>query len=248
MIRKTKAVVLRSVDYSETSQILHLYSRDGGKIHCIVKGARRRGRGRPGPLDFFTLYEILRLEKRPGSLDLLTAAEAVEDFRGLVAEYDPFCAASYAIDLLGEMTLEGQKQPELFDLLISALATLASGGGVASTVFRFEARTLRILGHAPRLGDCGVCRRPIQGRDAWFSCRDGGAICLRCRARDPRRVRVPSEVLGALARYGEPDVPVKLSRKWVDPLRRVLDDYVRYVLEREPKSMKYMRKAVLRHP
>lgn len=242
---RTKAVVLRRIDYSETSQVLHLYGREAGKIHAIAKGAKRRKGSFRSPFDLFTEYEILRIEKRHGELDVLTSAEPLRGFPRLARDYGRFCAASYVLDLVDEMTLEGVRQPEIYDLLVRTLETLQDGGETAPAVFRFEARFLSLLGHFPRLAECGLCRRPVGVRQAFFSCRDGGAVCTRCKPRDPRRVLVPSEVLGALARYGDPKADVKLSRAWLDPLRRILDDYVRHVAEREPKAMRFMRAAVL---
>src|SRR3954464_3204283 len=44
---KTEAVVLRSIRYGEADRILHLYSRERGRIGAIAKGARR-GKSRLG--------------------------------------------------------------------------------------------------------------------------------------------------------------------------------------------------------
>ena len=41
-MQRTRAFVLRRVDFSETSQVVHLYTLDGGKVHGIAKGAKRR--------------------------------------------------------------------------------------------------------------------------------------------------------------------------------------------------------------
>ena len=40
---KTLAIVLRVVEFSETSCVVTLYTRDFGKIGALAKGARRRG-------------------------------------------------------------------------------------------------------------------------------------------------------------------------------------------------------------
>ena len=38
---KTEAIVLRSIRYGEADRILHLYSRQRGRVGAIAKGARK---------------------------------------------------------------------------------------------------------------------------------------------------------------------------------------------------------------
>ncbi len=244
--QKTLAISLRRFDYSETSQILHLYSRDHGKIHCIAKGAKRKKSAFHGPFDVLVLYEVIRLEKQPGALDLLTSAEAVRDYREVREDYPRFAAASYLCDLVDEFTLEGQPEPAIFELLRDSLEALARKAGLAQTVFAFEAQLLRILGHAPRIDECGSCKRRLAGPEAYFSAHDGGAICIRCRPKDASRILVKRPVLDAIGAFSAgKTVKLTIIPHFVDHLRRAMDYYVRYVLDREPKSMRFMREALL---
>jgi recombinational DNA repair protein (RecF pathway) len=41
MLTRDRAVCIRTVDYSETSQILTLFGRLSGKIRAIAKGSKR---------------------------------------------------------------------------------------------------------------------------------------------------------------------------------------------------------------
>jgi len=245
-LHKTLAISLRRFDYSETSQILHLYTRDLGKVHCIAKGAKRKKSAFHGPFDVLVLYEIIRLEKQPGALDLLTSAEAVRDYREVREDYARFGAASYLCDLVDEFTLEGQPEPEIFELLLGSLDALSKNRSLAQTVFAFEARLLRVLGHAPRVDECGSCRRRLAGPEAYFSAHDGGAVCTRCRPKDASRILVKRPVLDAIGAFGAgKTVNLAIMPHFVDHLRRAMDYYVRYVLDREPKSMRFMREALL---
>lgn len=245
--RKSLALILRVFDYSETSQVVHFYARELGRTHAIAKGSKRRKSAFRGGFDVLTLVEILRIEKDPGTLDLLTSAETLDIYPELRRDWARFSAAGYAMDLLDEFTPEGMPQPELFDLARGTLDALEGGGGVAECVFRFEALFLDLLGHFPRLDTCGTCRRPLSGSDAWFSVRDGGVHCGRCPPRDPLRLPVKRVVLDGLAalRDGRP-FKLKIYAGFTSDLRRLLDFHIKYVFDREPKSARFMREAVLR--
>lgn len=245
--QRTLAISLRKVDYGETSQIVHLYTRDLGKVHCIAKGAKRKNSAFHGPFDVLTLYDIVRLEKQPGNLDLLTAAEALRDFREVRSDFARFSAASYACDLVDALTLEGQPQPDLFDLLRATLEQLATSREIAQSTFAFEAQLLRILGHMPRMDSCGACRGKLRGPEAYFSARDGGAVCVRCRPKDPSRILLKRPIFDAFAALGAGrEVNFKVFANFPDHLRRAMDYYIRFLLDGEPRSTRFMRDAILR--
>lgn len=244
--QRTLAITLRRYDYSETSQVLHLYTRDYGKVHCLAKGAKRPKSSFRGAFDVLALCDVIRLEKQPGALDLLTAAEILRDYREVRLDVRRFGAASYVCDLVDEFTLEGQPQPDLFDLLRLTLEGLAAGRPLVASVFTFEMRLLRILGHIPRLGECGSCLRRLSGPEAYFSARDGGAVCIRCRPKDASRILAKRPLFDALAGFAEGrSVNLGIFPDFVDRLRRIMDYYIRSLLEHEPKSMRFMREAVL---
>jgi len=244
---KSLALTLRVIDYSETSQIVHLYARELGRIHAIAKGSKRKKSSFRGGFDVVTLVEILRIEKEPGTLDLLTSAETLEIYPELRRDWLRFSAAAYALDLLDEFTPEGVPHPELFDAARATLEAIEAGASVVECVFRYEARFLDLLGHFPRLDACGTCRRALTGSDAWFSVRDGGVHCGRCPPRDPLRMSVKRVVLDGLAAMREGRTfNVRIYSGFANDVRRLLDSHFRYVFDREPKSARFMREAVLR--
>ena len=50
---KTEAIVLRGVDFSESSRIVTFLSPERGRLTCIAKGARRKNSGVSAVLDTF---------------------------------------------------------------------------------------------------------------------------------------------------------------------------------------------------
>lgn len=245
-LRRAAAVVLRAIDYSETSQVVHLYTRELGKVHAIAKGSKRRHSAFHGPFDVLVRADVVRMEKEPGTLDLLTSAETVREYRALRADYARFVAASYAADLVDDATSEGMPQPGLYDALVAALESLDSGAPVPETVFRFEAALLEQLGHFPRLGTCGRCGRPPAGSEVWFSPKDGGILCVSCPPKDSVRVLVKRVVVDGLeAMRARRAFNVGAYPGFVPELRQLLDLHLRWALDREPKSMRAMREAVL---
>jgi DNA repair protein RecO (recombination protein O) len=74
------ALVLYAVDFSETSSVVTLFTREFGKIRGLAKGARRLKGPFESALDLLAISRIVFLRKSPGSLDLLTEAQVVRRF------------------------------------------------------------------------------------------------------------------------------------------------------------------------
>jgi len=92
--------------------------------------------------------------------------------------------------------------------------------------------------------DCGVCHKPISRPDAYFSVRDGGALCVECRPREERWFPVRRAALESIARFSEGDMPKEvMKRPLVVEIRQIFDALVRYHLERDLPSARFLREV-----
>lgn len=227
---RTRGVCLRAIDYSETSQVLHFFTRDSGKVHAIAKGSKRAKSKFGGPLDLLCEYDLVRVEKLE-ALDVLTEADLIDAHAGLRRSFARFACACYAVDLVGTFSPPSLTNVELFDLLVKTLRTVETCGDLEFEVFRFEARALRFLGLLPRAADCGVCKRAIAGDDVQFSPLDGGAVCMACRPRESARVVIGRSTLDALVGLGQ-GREASLDRRARGELRFILNQHLLFHAER----------------
>src|ERR1041384_4397348 len=145
--QRAAAVCLHVVDWSETSQVLRFFTPEAGKINCVAKGAKRRKSAFLAPFELLSQYDLIRIEKRPGTLDILTRAERVRSFMKLRADYPRYVAACYAAEFTDEFAPEGQPIDGLYEQLVQTLERLEAGVPAADAVFSFEAQSLRLLGY-----------------------------------------------------------------------------------------------------
>ncbi|MGL6193784.1 MAG: DNA repair protein RecO [Thermoguttaceae bacterium] len=117
MIAQSEAIVLRSVDFSETSLILTLYTKNFGKISAIAKGGRRLKGPFESSLDMLTRVNISVIRKQSDSLDILTESKLQWRFRPQKWNLAGLYAAYTAAELLNDFTEPGESSLELYDLL-----------------------------------------------------------------------------------------------------------------------------------
>ncbi len=241
---KTQAIVLRLVDFSETSCVVTLFTEDFGKIGALAKGARRPKGPFDSALDLLALCRIVFIHKSSEALDLLTEAKLERRFRAASRDLSRLYAGYYVAELLLELTEFGDPHPELFAESERALLSLDQDGNVAETVVRFEMSTLRLLGYLPTLEVCALCGSPLPGEGrVLFGHLAGGVLCSRCRPGQRQVVSLSRDVLDVLRRAAEP--AGQSGSLLVDPqvrgeLRGLMNHYLANLLGHAPRMQKYL--------
>jgi DNA repair protein RecO (recombination protein O) len=185
-----EAVVLRTFDYGETSQILHLFARNLGRVHGIAKGARRLKGAFRGGVDVLVLGRAQVYARRGAAeLRVIGAFDVTDHLPGLREGLGRFHAANHVAALLLAFTREEQPAPDLVDLAASSLRLIASApdADAEAAALGFEAMALGLLGFGPELSRCVVCGKPARNVvTARLSSARGGLLCTGCRREDPR--------------------------------------------------------------
>jgi DNA repair protein RecO (recombination protein O) len=183
--RAVEAVVLRSFRYGEADRVLHLLTRERGRVGAVAKGVRRT-RSRVGArLEPLSHVEVVLHAGRGelstvGSVELLDSAEAVRA--------DPY---RLGVALIGIETVTrlfpepDEPNGALFDGLLRFLVVAGElPPGVSGPPARdplalgFALKLLALAGWGPRLDACASC-----GSDEALTAYDvvaGGATCPRC--------------------------------------------------------------------
>jgi DNA repair protein RecO (recombination protein O) len=235
---KSFAIVLRVVEFSETSCVVTLFTRDFGKISALAKGARRPKSPFEAALDLLAVCRVVFLRKSSDALDLLTEARLERRFRAATRDLARLYSGYYLVELLREMTDQHDPHPELFDAAVGAMAALDGEGDVTTTVLGFEMTALRLLGHAPSLDECVGCGLPVEaaGRVA-FGYLAGGVLCPACRTGQRAVVSLTGETLRTWRVFSDEGAvrPTTLDPRSAGELRAVVNRYLTHLLGRPPR-------------
>jgi len=242
-----EGVVVRVRDLNDTDKVLHILTREYGKLRCVARAARR-------PKSRFTpaaqLFNHLHFQAYTGrNLDTLTQVEILPSFPGLREDLVRIAAATYACELVDEMAQERQPLEPVFDLLLTALRLLATPEMPVEPVLRgYELKLLALMGFQPVLTGCLACGAPVEGSEVYFSPGAGGVVCRRC-APEAGALRVlPRAAVEAMRFLLEGDLRrahvLRYSPEVGSSMARALEQYLEYRLERRLRSLDFLQQVM----
>ena len=237
----TAALVLRTTEYSETSQVVTFWTRERGKVRGIVKGARRGSKSGGAGLDMLNLCDIVFVPKPPPALCLVTSWQVQDTLRRLRTDLSLLYAALYASELLNAATEDADPDAELFDLTLRFFEAMEGGTKPYPALLRFETLLLSHVGLAPHVDHCAACGEPA-GDPVRFSPAVGGLLCERCAERQGDAFPLSGAAAEAIHRLSEPAPPsgLRMSGNEILEIRRVLDEHIVYHLGRRLEMRKHI--------
>jgi len=144
------AIVLKRRNTGEADRSLTLFTKNYGKIRVLARGVRKISSKRAPHIEVFTRI-IVTVHKGKG-IDSLTDVAPVATYGAVRTDLKRVGAAYYLCELIDGLLPEEQIHTDVFDLLATALTTLATvdRGRVDVLRVRFATALLRMLGYLER--------------------------------------------------------------------------------------------------
>ena len=179
----THATILKTYEYSETSKILRLLTRDQGLCSVIAKGARRPRSRFGGLLEPYTDGVATYYAKEGRELHTLSGFELLGERQALGNDLVRYAGAG----ILTEIALRfAPSAPdfELHEQLRRGLDRLVlETGAMEIAIFEETWKLIGTLGFGPAVERCAGCGTiPATDETSHFNLIEGVILCRRCRA------------------------------------------------------------------
>ncbi|MGO2089361.1 MAG: DNA repair protein RecO [Oceanisphaera sp.] len=200
------AFVIHSRPYSETSQLVDVFTREQGRQSLIAKGSRRPRSALKGLLQPFVPLDI----RFSGRSELKTLLKAEATAPAIRLTGTALYSGLYLNELIFYLLETHTPFDEIFDAYYQTLTSLANGVGIEPCLRHFEFYLLNILGYGVDFtldADSGQAIKP----EAWYQYQsESGFIQLA----KPEPGAYAGEHLYALAEFDltRPDVLVSAKR------------------------------------
>jgi len=191
---KSEGIVLKKVNFRETSVILTLFTKEVGKIKGVLKGVRRE-KSKISPLTFTPGAHIFTLiYKKKSELNLLSSPALINFYY-----FDnklSFKIYYLILRLIDFFTPEFQKEESLFNLIQDTVNFIQKSKKPYIIFLGFKIKFIEILGYGIKIDKCLKCEK--EKKHYFFSPKNGGIICKNCGKEDVNCVKISNKFISIM--------------------------------------------------
>ena len=162
-IRKDRAVILKTWEYGETSLVVSVLTRSGGRANFLAKGAKRTKNPMHGRFRTGNVGEIVYYDKPGRALKLIKEFSAGPVLDSSRAGLERLCIFQAGLELAGRESAGDEQEGVVFDLVEAFISELGSGGDPWATFFVLEISLLTASGLMPAIEQCDRCKKELAG-------------------------------------------------------------------------------------
>lgn len=132
-VERSEAVVLRAVDFSETSRIVTVLAPDRGRVALLAAGLRRPRSKFAGAIDTLNRVELVYYWKDGRNVQKLAEASLLDGFPAVKADLEKGAYAAIPVECALRIAHENEPSRPLYDTLVASLSELSVWSGPART-------------------------------------------------------------------------------------------------------------------
>ena len=257
MLSKDLAICIRAIDYSETSQIVTLFTRANGKVSAIAKGSKRPKSKFDGPIEVFAHGEIVFSDSNKEKLATLTEFQQ-QSFTHIAHDTFSLNCCLFAVELLSNLTDDYDPHPELFDSFLHFLRNVDEQRtmnneqrDITALLILFQLTLLKEVGLMPIFDSCVNCKTSIEpatktaGKhrvssieyQVYFSSTANGLICRDCENSFPDKIKLTKNASDCL---NNRKLIKDADEKILNEIEKVLIHHFTELIGKPPKMAKYV--------
>ena len=176
---KTRAVVLKRFNYSNTSRIVSLYTLDVGLVKVMARGARRPKSAYGASLEIATEINCEIYVKTSRDIQSLIGTDIENSHDLLRASAESFAYGCVLLEAVNITSYPLQTYKELYRYISISLNEMehANGGEYRMLLWRHLMGFFIIQGYGPVLDRCVYCGGEVKGTTLSYLPGEGGITC-----------------------------------------------------------------------
>lgn len=179
-ILTTEAIVLSTINYSDTSKMAILLTKDAGKISVLAKGARSSKNKMGNLLNPLNHLQVVVYIKPNREVQLVTSADLLKHYSNIETDYDVLKYAMAVLELVNQNVQDHEFDDKVFRAVLRILERIDSKSEAASISFmRFFIFLIGLLGYEISTYLCNSCSKKLLPEKTAFL-RHLGIVCEDC--------------------------------------------------------------------
>jgi len=247
-IHKTEAIVLKRMDFRETSLIVDFYTRDFGRIGGLLKGIRLEPVKFASTVEASSYNDIIFYKKSSSSLYLVSACDLKDKFFNIRNNMSKAAVSAFMMELILAVMQPEDKNEDVFNLTLTALKELESTNNPDKIATIFKIKMLSLSGFKPHFDSCVYCSSRIMGQSK-FSLSLGGLLCPECYFKDLSARSIFRGTVASILHIERNDFKTNLNLGLNPQIKKelelILNAFLNFHLEKELKSQKVINKLAM---
>ncbi len=190
---KTKAIVMNSIRWKESSKIVTIFCEDFGKVKFIARGALRKGSSLAGKVETFFLIEVILNIKKSRSLNLIKEIDVLDTFPEIRLNIRKFPFGLSLIEILNQVFDDIQPDQIFFNFVVVMLNAIKTSKSPEVVLIYFLLKISSYLGFKPTLEKCVSGDESLCNAKVLLSMSDGRVSCLNCASNPPHPLSLAKE-------------------------------------------------------
>ncbi len=221
-IEKVQGIVINSTDYSESSKILNVFTKEYGIIGVISKGCRRV-KSKLRSVSQKLVYGDFNIYYKENGLSTLISVDVLDNFTNILGDIIKVSYGTFLLELASQVYRENADE-QIYNTLISALKKIDAGFDPLVITSIVELKYLDYLGIALSLDGCSICGNTED--IVTLSTKNGGYVCKNCY--DNEKI-VSDKAIKVIRLFKYVDIDkiskLDLKDKTVKEIEEFLDEY-----------------------
>ena len=221
-IESIEGIVLSETNYSESSKILNVLTKEHGLIGIMSKGCRNM-KSKLRAASRKLIYGTFHIYYKENGLSTLIGVDIINSFSNTMMDLEKISYASFILELSSQVVKQTEES-EVFDLLKDSLIKIEEGLNPMAITNILELKYLGYLGVSPSIDACAHCGSNKQ--IITLSSDAGGYICKECYQNEPI---VSEKTIKMIRMFYYVDIKnitkLDVSKEISSEINRFLDDY-----------------------
>ncbi len=221
-IESIEGIVLSETNYSESSKILNVLTKEHGLIGIMSKGCRNM-KSKLRAASRKLIYGTFHIYYKENGLSTLIGVDIINSFSNTMMDLEKISYASFILELSNQVVKQTEES-EVFDLLKDSLIKIEEGLNPMAITNILELKYLDYLGVSPSIDACAHCGSNKQ--IITLSSDAGGYICRECYQNEPI---VSEKTIKMIRMFYYVDIKnitkLDVSKEVSSEINRFLDDY-----------------------
>ena len=177
---RTKAIVLNSIRWQDSSKIVSLFTENAGIVKVIARGAFRSNSPFAGKLESMLIVEAIILVKESRSLQILKEIEVTDTLSRIKSDMNIYPYGFAILEIVSQLFNDHPADPVFYNFIVTMLESIQKIKNPAVVILYLLLKVASYLGFKPNLQTCQSGEMQNCDQSVFLSLDDGSIFWQNC--------------------------------------------------------------------